>query len=179
MSDDNVLDFKQKLDAPFKGMGETPAEEAPASPDIREPESPGDGGDDEGVLPFNKLSHFPRIGDPYGKAHATPVKAALPMLVLLLKDGSRPTFSYNDMRFMDAVPPKGPGGGPGLLLRFMGIGTAELEGHGVDRLHGYLYLHRIAWIREWPGGRQARDDNGVIITRIKVTLLEVEGGGSQ
>jgi len=77
------------------------------------------------------------------------------------------------------VPPKGPGGGPGLLLRFMGIGTAELEGHGVDRLHGYLYLHRIAWIREWPGGRQARDDNGVIITRIKVTLLEVEGGGSQ
>ena len=132
----------------------------------------GGGGDDEGVLPFDRLSHFPRIGDPYGKAHATPVKGALPMLVLLLKDGSRPTFCYSDMRFMDVLPPKQPGDGPGLLLRFMGVGTAELEGIGLDRLHGYLYLHRVAWIREWPGGRPARDDNAVVITRIKVTLLE-------
>jgi len=92
--------------------------------------------------------------------------------VLLLKDGSRPTFSYSDMRFMDVLPPKGPGEGPALLLRFIGIGTAELEGVGVDRLHGYLYLHRVAWIREWPAGKPARDDNAVIVTRIKVTLQE-------
>jgi hypothetical protein len=171
MSDDNVLEFNQKLDDLFKGMGKPPADDAPAPSDTREPEPP-EGGEDKGVLFFDKLSHFPEIGDPYGKAHATPVRGSLPMLVLLLKDGSRPTFAYSDMRFMDVLPPKQPGDGPGLMLRFMGVGTAELEGIGVDRLHGYLYLHRVAWIREWPGGRAARDDNAVVITRITVTRPE-------
>jgi hypothetical protein len=176
MSDDNVLDFNQKLDDLFKGVGKPAAAETPALPDTSEPEPPDGGDDDDGVLPFDRLSHFPKLSDPYGKAHATPVKASLPMLVLLLKDGSRPTFSYSDMRFMDVIEPKQPGDGPGLLLQFISVGTAELEGIGVDRLHGYLYLHRLAWIREWPGGRKAGDDNGIVITRIKVTLLE--GGGS-
>jgi hypothetical protein len=173
MSDDNVLEFSQKLDDLFKGMGNPPADEPPPSPDPRKAEPPG--GEDEGALPFDKLSHFPQTGDPYGKAHATPIKGSLPMLVLLLKDGSRPTFSYSDLRFMDVLPPKEPGNGPGLLLRFLGVGTAELEGVGIDRLHGYLYLHRLAWIREWPGGKMAADDIAVIITRITVTLLEGSG----
>ena len=171
MSDDNVLEFNRKLDELFQADGQTRGgRSAGVRPIAEEPESPGGDGDE--VLPFDKLSHFPRIGDPYAKAHATPVKASLPMLVLLLKDGSRPTFSYTDLRFIDALPPKAPGDGPGLLLRFMGVGTAELEGVGVDRLHGYLYLHRLAWIREWPAGRQAGTDNAVIITRITVTLVE-------
>ena len=99
------------------------------------------------------------------------------MLVLLCKDGSRPTFSYGDLRFIDVLQPKRPGDSPVLLLRFFGVGKAEIEGIDVERLHGYLYLHRLAWIREWPGGRMAADDNAVVITRITVTLLE--GSGSQ
>jgi hypothetical protein len=170
MSDDKVLDFNQNLDELFKVPGKSPAENAQPLPATAEPKLPG--GDDGVVLPFDKLSHFPRTGDPYDKAHATQVNGSLPMLVLLLKDGSRPTFCYSDMRFMDVLPPKEPGDGPGLLLRFMGVGVVELEGVGVDRLHGYLYLHRLAWIREWPGGRQPARDNAVIVNRIKVTLLE-------
>src|SRR5262249_17443748 len=109
---------------------------------------------------------------PYVKAHATPARGSLPMLVLLCRDGSRPTFSYGDLRFIDVLPPKRPGESPGLLLRFFGVGKAELVGIDVERLHGYLYLHRRAWIREVPEGRTVRGDLAVVVTRITVTLLQ-------
>ncbi len=172
MSDHNVIDFNQKLDSLFNAVEKPAAEDASARPgDAAEPEPAGGDGDDK-VLPFEKLSLLPALGDPYGRAHAIPIKGSVPMLVLLLKDGSRPTFSYGDMRFIDVLPPKQPGDGPGLLLRFMGVGSAELEGTNLDRLHGYLYLHRIAWIRQLPFGRTVKDDSAVVITGIKVTLLE-------
>lgn len=170
MSDDNVIDFSQKLDDLFKVSGHPAAEGVAASPDQQAAGIPGGG--DETILPFDKLSHFPRVSDPYERAFPTPVRASLPMLVLLLKDGARPTFCYSDLRFMDVIEPKKPGDAPGLLLQFMGIGTVELEGIGLDEMHGYLYLHRLAWLREWPGGRKTRDINGVVISSIKVTLRE-------
>jgi hypothetical protein len=128
--------------------------------------------DDNTVLSLDKLSLFPRIGDPYVKAHATPARGSLPMLVLLCQDGSRPTFSYGDLRFIDVLQPRGPGDSPRLLLRFFGVGKAEIEGIDVERLHGYLYLHRLAWIREVPEGRTVRGDPAVVVTRIAVTLLK-------
>ena len=93
------------------------------------------------------------------------------MLLLLCKDGSRPTFAYGDLRFMDVLPPKEPGDSPGLLLKFPGVGTVELEGLNLDRMHGYLYLQRLGWIRELPPGQKIRDDNAVVITAIRPTVL--------
>jgi hypothetical protein len=131
-----------------------------------------EGDDNNTVVSLEKLSLFPRIGDPYVKAHATPARGSLPMVVLLCRDGSRPTFSYGDLRFIDVLPPGRPGESPRLLLRFFGVGKAEIEGIDVERLHGYLYLHRIAWIREVPEGRTVRGDPAVVVTRITVTLLK-------
>jgi hypothetical protein len=137
----------------------------------RPPEEEGED-DQDAVVSLDKLSLFPRIGDPYVKAHATPARGSLPMLVLLCQDGSRPTFAYGDLRFIDVLEPRRPGDSPGLLLRFSGVGKAEIEGIDVERLHGYLYLHRLAWIREVPEGRAARADCAVVVTRITVTLLK-------
>ena len=122
------------------------------------------------ALALDKLSLFPSVGDPYDKAYATPARGSLPMLLLLCKDGARPTFAYGDLRFIDVRQPRQAGDSPGLLLKFLGVGTVELDGRNLDRLHGYLYLHRLAWIRELPPGRKVPGDGDVVITAIRVTV---------
>lgn len=148
---------------PFEAAADLPGEPATAPP-----------ADDDGpAVAFEKLSLLPRPGDPYA-AHARPIGQSLPMLVLLGRDGSRPSFAYHDLRFIDVLPAAGPGDGPGLLLRFAGIGDAELQGLRLDNLHGHLYLHRLAWIREAPAGLVIRDDHAIVITRITIRLAGKE-----
>jgi hypothetical protein len=165
MSDENVLEFDPKLDHFFRNL-EKPATEAGAPAEAEPAESK------EDAAAFDRLSFFPKPGDPYVSAHARPMTRSLPMVTLLLKDGRRASFSYGDLRLIDVLPPKRPGDGPGLLLRFLGVGQAELEGWNLDRLHGHVFLHRLAWIREWPGGRPVKDDHAVVVTGIMVTLLK-------
>lgn len=172
MSDDKVIELDASVREFFRHLDDQPAGKPPATPAPAKteppPVPPAAEGEGEGeAVAFDKLSLFPRPGDPYA-AHSRPFARSVPMLVLLRNDGRRPTFAYGDLRFIDVMPPKRPGNGPGLLLRFLGVGTAELEGVGLDRLHGLLYLHRLAWIRELPAGRLATEDHAVIVTGITV-----------
>lgn len=142
----------------------------PPSPSPAPPvaDDPGEGD----VLAFERLSLLPRLPDPY-VSHARPVPRGLPMLALLDKDCRKSVLSYGDLRVMDEVPARRAGNGPGLLLRFLGVRDVELEGRNLDNLLGYLYLHRLAWLRVLPDNRTVKDDRAIVITAMHQAPLPV------
>ena len=58
------------------------------------------------------------------------------------------------------------------MLRFIGIAEVRVEGRNLGRLPGYLYLHRLTWLRELPIGKMIRDQAIPVITGIAITEID-------
>ena len=136
------------------GGTETPPERPAAVP----------AGDDE-------AEDVPEAGDAY-VAHSRVENKPQLMLGLVLGDSSLIYHAYSDLRWLGLLPGKGPGEGPVLLIRFLGVSDVVVEGRNLDRLVRPLRLHRLGWLRELPARRDFRDDRATVITRI--TLKEPE-----
>ena len=148
-------------DGPEPGLREHPARSAAgpgreATPAGTEQAGEPDAAAEAEELPsLDKLSHLPRPGDAY-KAHARPVPKGLPMLCLLAPIGTRPAHgpllraTVRWMRMVDGPPGEEPGPRPPLHRRRRG----PHHGQGPQqRLPGYLYLHRLAWLARAAAGQ--------------------------
>jgi hypothetical protein len=106
---------------------------------------------------------LPRPGDDY-LAHARPGNKTEPMLCFIRSDQSLEILSYGHLARVRLLPCPAQGGGQSLLLRFVEAVVTEvrLEGRGLRTLPDYLRQHRIAWIRELPGGREFGQADSVV-----------------
>jgi hypothetical protein len=90
------------------------------------------------------------------------------MLSLLKADDSVKSLSYSDLRWIDLKQGERAGSGPGLVLRFVGVAEVWIEGRCLRSLVDCLRRHRIGWLRELPAGRDFREANVMVITRLDV-----------
>jgi hypothetical protein len=116
---------------------------------------------------------LPGIEDDYAACSRPDNKPQL-MLSLLKADESIKSLSYSDLRWVDLKPGDKPGNGPGLVLRFVGVAEVRIEGRCLRPLVDDLRRHRIGWLRELPAGRDFRDANTLVITRLDVHEVGTE-----
>ena len=150
------------------GRGDAANRDAPASP--TEPPPPVQ--PPPVTLADADFEVLPLPGDVY-LAHSRTANKPQTMLCLVQKPPALTCLAYGDMRFIDLVPPDKPGGGPVLLLKFIGVAEVRLEGRNLDKLIDYLRRHCLAWLREQlpTRGNLAADDGSVVITGIRVKAL--------
>jgi hypothetical protein len=123
--------------------------------------------------PEDENDELPGLEEGYAACSRLDNKPQL-MLCLLKADDSVRSYSYSDLRAIDLQPGNKPGNGPGLILRFVGVAEVRIEGRRLRTLVDYLRRHRIGWLRELPAGRDFRDGNAMVITR-----MEVKEAGAQ
>jgi hypothetical protein len=116
---------------------------------------------------------LPGLEDDYAACSRPDNKPQL-MLSLLKADESIKSLSYGDLRWVDLKPGDKPGNGPGLVLRFVGVAEVRIEGRCLRPLIEDLRRHRIGWLRELPSGRDFRDANTMVITRMDVREVGTE-----
>jgi hypothetical protein len=162
MDDETVIDFPaQSDDAAYAGNGKaaSPARHVPA-----------DAGDDDDPA-VAELALIPHRDAPY-VAHSRPHGRGIRRLRLIPADGKGSSFSYDDLRDIEDLPPERPGLGPRLRLRFFGASDVEVDSPHCDWLHGQIEFERLAWIRALPYGWVADDDSAVVITSIRIRRVK-------
>ena len=154
-SEDKVIEMNSRKST-LLSMLDRPAAEAERAgktePETQtEDESDNLPGPEEGYAACSRLDNKPQL-----------------MLCLLKADDSVKSYSYSDLRSIDLQPGNKPGNGPGLVLRFVGVAEVRIEGRRLRTLVDCLRRHRIGWLRELPAGRDFRDGNAMVITRMEV-----------
>ena len=126
--------------------------------------------DDSGVE--EKPTPLPQAGDPYDTAYSRPANKPVPTLRFVMGDHSVRGLPYASYDSIDWLP-SGPGHGPSIVLRFTGIVPREaiIEGRHLPLLYDLLAWHRIAWVRELPGGKDFQDGKATVITRLTVNRI--------
>jgi hypothetical protein len=76
------------------------------------------------------------------------------------------------LRWIEIHPGKGDKDPPVLLVRFIGIADVGIEAQNMTNMVGYLYLHRIAWLRVLPLGKLIRDHKIAVITKIAIREIK-------
>jgi hypothetical protein len=125
------------------------------------------------LAPSEDLAPLPLPGDPY-RAHAAPAGQPQHMLGLVFRGVGFKLLSYGNLDSVDFEPPTKPGEGPALVLLFAGLQPCEvrLTGRSLRPLGAYLRQHRIAWIREHPGGMPDLGEGGMIIMAIRLSPVK-------
>lgn len=116
---------------------------------------------------------LPRTGDAY-KAHSRYTNKPELMLGLITHAMPLEVFAYSDLRRVRLLPPQTPGGGPVLWLKFVEVEIVEvwIEGRNLLTLIDFLQQHRVRWLRECPKGKEPRDPEVTVITRIVLNTIE-------
>jgi hypothetical protein len=175
--DGKVLTMKRGI---LDMIGQPPSPAQPPSPPPREPvrqvpePPPVVAADPAADLP----EPLPRPGDRY-QACARAANRPLLTLFFLLADQSEEGFAYTDLRRVRLIPADEPGSGPVIALKFVEAVTTEvrINGWNFPDLHNLIGGHRIAWLREWPAGRQARDPRATVISSIRIEEKKAGGRG--
>lgn len=173
------FDFGALLRTPSRPAN-APPEPPPREP-VPEPAAPTPGdvaalaGERESEGIEGEFEPLPRAGDAY-KAHSRYTNK--PELMLGLITGTAPleVFAYSDLRRARLLPPRTPGGGPALWLKFVEVEITEvwIEGRNLMTLIDFLQQHRVRWLRECPQGKEPRDPDVAVITRIVLKAVEGE-----
>jgi hypothetical protein len=154
-SEEKVIDMNRRKSTLLSILDNPPAETERAGKPETETQAP------------DEPDSLPAPGEGY-RACSRPDNKPQLMLSLLKADDSVRCLSYGDLRWVDLKPGDKPGSGPGLVLRFVGVAEVRIEGRRLRTLVDDLRRHRIGWLCELAEGRDFRDGNEMVITRMEV-----------
>ena len=126
--------------------------------------------------PPKKSDPLPKPGDRY-RPHArflNRMSSEQKLIHFIHGDFVCDGFSYHDLRRVRLLPPKEPGQGPLLVLRFIEAVVMEVTigGRNLDDLHYYISEHTMPWVWEQPRGFKTADDRATVITGINFEEIE-------
>lgn len=140
-------------------------EKGPAAGEAQTPESDGP--------VVERSDPLPRPGEPY-RVHARHGNKPELTLHFVTRDFSYEGFSYADLERVRLVPGETPGGGPVLIVRFVGsvVTDVRIEGRHLHALYHWIGLHGVSWAWEHPGPAEFADEAEPVIR--KITFQEAQ-----